>query len=385
MDTPRAPSRPDAGGFGIRFSPRQNRIVTACVTCVLILAALVSLQRMFGALVGFLGRYSNVLMPPVVSIILAMIAKPVYNVMEKLARGRRIPAVAATTLLVFVPVVAFLWFCGSLLVTQGLRFVEALPELQRQLADYLSRRIPDVRLFLERYGLSSLLDGVNLRETLPSILLPAGGTAVSIGTYAVGAVTRLLGWAVLPIYTAFFLATRPLGGEDVRRLLVFATPRTRDNAAFLVDQFLGIVVTFFRGQVVIVVIQGLLYGLGFQLSGLSYGFFIGFLLGLLNIVPYLGNIVGLAVTLPLALFGPGGSPVVFWCVVAVFAAVHTLDTYFITPRVMHSQTGLNSFVVIFSLFFWGSVIGGPLGMILAIPLSAFLVVIWRLLERELLG
>lgn len=380
-----APLSPTPGGLGLRFSPRQSRIITACVTCVLLLAALISLQRMFGALVGFLGRYSNVLMPPVVSIILAMIAKPVYNLMERLSRGRRLPAVVATTLLVFVPVVAFLWFCGSLLVSQGLRFIEALPDLQRQLADYLARRIPDVKLFLERNGLSSLLDGVNLRETLPGLLLPAGGTAVSIGTYAVGAVTRLLGWAVLPIYTAFFLATRPLGGEDVRRLLVFASPRAQENAAFLVDQFLGIVVTFFRGQVVIVVIQGLLYGLGFQISGLSYGFFIGFLLGLLNIVPYLGNIVGLAVTLPLALFGPGGSPTVFWCVVAVFVAVHTLDTYFITPRVMRSQTGLNSFVVIFSLFFWGSVIGGPLGMILAIPLSAFLVVIWRLLEREWLG
>ena len=85
----------DSGGFGIRFSERQNRIVTACVTCVLILAALVSLERMFGALLGFLGRYSNVLMPPVVGIILAMIAKPVYNVMERLFGGRRIPAVAA--------------------------------------------------------------------------------------------------------------------------------------------------------------------------------------------------------------------------------------------------------------------------------------------------
>ena len=379
------PSSPPPGGFGIRFSERQNRIVTACVTCVLILAALVSLERMFGALIGFIGRYSNVLLPPVVGIILAMIAKPIYNAMERLCGGRRIPAVAATTLLVFIPVIAFLWFCGSMLVTQGIRFIEALPDLHRQLADYLSRRIPDVRGFLERNGLSTMLDGINLKEYLPKVLLPAGGTAMSIGTYAVGAVTRLLGWAVLPIYTAFFLATRPLGGEDIRKLLVFSTPKTRENAAFLVDQFLEIVVTFFRGQVVIVVIQGILYGIGFQISGLSYGFFIGFILGLLNIVPYLGNIVGLTVTLPLALFGPGGSPVVFWCVVAVFVAVHTLDTYFITPRVMRSQTGLNSFVVIFSLFFWGSVIGGPLGMILAIPLSAFIVVIWRLLERELLG
>ena len=385
-------SNPNSGGIGIRFSERQNRIITASATCVLILGALISLQWMFGELFKFLGHHSTVLLPPVVGIVLAMIAKPIYNFMETLFRGRRMPAVAATTLVVFVPVVAFLWIGGAKLVEQGIKFLEAAPDLSCQAVTYLTEKIPAVKEFLERYKLDSALRSFDIGDLINQLFsvgasgaAEAAGKAINIGTRIVGSTVRLLSWIVLPVYTAFFLATRPLGGEDVRKLLVFTSPRIRDNAAFLVDQFLGIVVTFFRGQFVIVIVQGILYGIGFQFSGLSYGFFIGFVLGLLNIVPYLGNIIGLGVTLPLAMFGEGGSLVRLLCVLGVFIAVHTLDTYFITPRIMGSRTGLNSFVVIFSIFFWGSVIGGVLGMILAVPLSAFIVVFWRLLLRDYLG
>ena len=367
--------------LGLHFSERQNLIVTTSATWVMLLVGLVALGRFFSVLIAFVGRHSTVLLPPVVGIVLAMIAKPIYNFMEALFRGRRIPAVAATTLVVFVPVIAFLWIGGAKLVEQGIRFIEAAPGLYDQATTYLVDKMPAVKKFLERYNLLSTIRSYNLGDLIPQ-LLPAAGGAIDIGTRIVGTTVRLLSWIVLPVYTAFFLATRPLGGEDVRKLLVFASPRTRDNAAFLVDQFLGIVVSFFRGQFVIVVIQGILYGIGFQLSGLPYGFFIGFVLGLLNLVPYLGNILGLGVTLPLAMFGEGGSLVRLLSVLGVFIAVHTLDTYFITPRIMGSRTGLNSFVVIFSIFFWGSVIGGVLGMILAVPLSAFIVVFWRLLVRD---
>ena len=382
----------DSGGIGIRFSERQNRIVTVSATWVMLLIGFVALGRFLSVLIAFVGRHSTVLLPPVVGIILAMIAKPIYTFMETLFRGRRIPAVAATTLVVFVPVVAFLWIGGAKLVEQGIKFIEAAPKLCNDVMDYLTKKIPAAKEFLEHYNLDSAIRAYDPGEIIKQLFsagasgaAEAAGKAIDIGTRIVGATVRLLSWIVLPVYTAFFLATRPLGGEDVRKLLVFASPRTRENAAFLVDQFLGIVVSFFRGQFVIVIIQGILYGIGFQFSGLPYGFFIGFVLGLLNIVPYLGNILGLGVTLPLAMFGEGGSLVRLLSVLGVFIAVHTLDTYFITPRVMGSRTGLNSFVVIFSIFFWGSVIGGVLGMILAVPLSAFIVVIWRLLEREILG
>ena len=239
-------SEPSDSFFGLHFSERQNRIVTASVTWVLLLVGVVALGRFLGAVRDFIGHHSNVLLPPVIGIILAMIVKPVYNVVERLFRGRRLPAVAVTTIIVFIPVVAFLWFCGDLLVSQGLRFLDAAPDLYRQAAGYIARKTPAATALIDRFGLAFLLNGDRLEELmktyLPKVLAPAGDTAVSIGSYLVGKTVALLGWIVLPVYTAFFLATRPLGGKDVEKLLVFTTPRTRGNVAYLVDQFLDIVV-----------------------------------------------------------------------------------------------------------------------------------------------
>ena len=132
--------------------------------------------------------------------------------------------------------------------------------------------------------------------------------------------------------------------------------------------------------------MGILFGLGFQLvAGLPYGMLLGLLLGLMNIVPYLGNIVGMPVIGALALFGDGGGGGKLGTVALIFLVVQSLDAYFITPRIIGNRTGLNAFVVIFSLFFWSSVIGGALGMVLAIPLSAFIAVFWQLLVREYLA
>jgi predicted PurR-regulated permease PerM len=104
-------------------------------------------------------------------------------------------------------------------------------------------------------------------------------------------------------------------------------------------------------------------------------------LGILNIVPYLGNILGGIIIIPMALCSAEGW-VLLVKLIVVFCSVQTLDSYFITPRVMKNRTGLNTFVIIFSLFFWSNVIGGALGMLLAIPLSAFIAVFWRLLKKE---
>jgi predicted PurR-regulated permease PerM len=62
--------------------------------------------------------------------------------------------------------------------------------------------------------------------------------------------------------------------------------------------------------------------------------------------------------------------------------VQSLDSYFITPRIMGRRTGLHPVTIIFSLLFWSVVLGGFLGLLLGIPLSAFVVVLGRLLRSK---
>ena len=69
-------------------------------------------------------------------------------------------------------------------------------------------------------------------------------------------------------------------------------------------------------------------------------------------------------------------------VLAVWLAGQLLDGYFITPKIQGGRTGLGYAGVIFSFFLWSTLLGPLLGMLLAIPLSAFCVVLWRALKSK---
>ncbi|MDD4175389.1 MAG: AI-2E family transporter, partial [Kiritimatiellae bacterium] len=247
---------------------------------------------------------------------------------------------------------------------------------------------PDLQAFLTKYGLeekiplladphafiASLAEQISFNDV--------GGKALSVGMGAIRYVASLVGWLVVPVYLIYFLTAQPFSGRNAETFLPFLKPATRRDVTYLIDEFFTIIVAFFRGQLTIAFIQGLLLGTGFWLVGLPYGFLIGLTLGCFNLVPYLGNIIGLAVTLPMAFFGEGGSLVRLVLVLAVFCAVQVLDGYFITPRIQGKKTGLSDPAIIFSLLFWGVVFRGLLGVLLAIPLSAFIVVVWRLLKNK---
>ncbi len=62
--------------------------------------------------------------------------------------------------------------------------------------------------------------------------------------------------------------------------------------------------------------------------------------------------------------------------------VQLIEGYVLTPKIMGNRTGLHFMAIIVAVFFWGVALGGILGMILAIPLTAFLVSFWRLAKEK---
>jgi len=66
----------------------------------------------------------------------------------------------------------------------------------------------------------------------------------------------------------------------------------------------------------------------------------------------------------------------------VKVVVQAIEAWLLTPRIMGHRTGLHPVVIIVAIFFWGTALGGVLGMVLAVPLTAFFVTTWRLLKRK---
>jgi len=193
-------------------------------------------------------------------------------------------------------------------------------------------------------------------------------------------VQSVAAWLMVPVYMIIYLASRPLEGRDFAKMMVGLTERTRDNVRFLIDEFIRIVVAYFRGQVLVALIEGPLFGLGFQyVAGIPNGLLLGCAVGLVNIAPYMGTVFVMPIVCLVA-YANGGAMTVLLAI-AVWAAVGLSD-FFISPRISGNRTGLGVFAVIFSILFWGSVMGGLFGVFLAVPLTAFLTVFGKLLVRE---
>ena len=193
--------------------------------------------------------------------------------------------------------------------------------------------------------------------------------------------------AVIPIYLFYFLSSNRNFFDDLDQELSFLSDSLRQDLVFLIREFVGILVAFFRGQLLIGMLMGVGYAIGFSLSGLKFGITLGLLFGLLNVVPYLGSIVGIVTTLLVAYLQPAGiAETGQWSILVgcglSFAVVQLIESYYLTPKIMGQQTGLHPVVVMVSIFFWGTALGGILGMIFGIPLTAFFIIAWRLLCRK---
>ena len=133
--------------------------------------------------------------------------------------------------------------------------------------------------------------------------------------------------------------------------------------------------------------MGVGYAIGFSIAGLKFGIALGLFFGVLNIIPYLGTILGVVSVFTVSYLQTGGVldsgqwNVVLGCGLT-FLVVQLLESYWLSPRVMGDRTGLHPVVIIASVFFWGTAFQGVLGMILGIPLTAFLIVFWRLLRKK---
>ena len=370
--------------MNIDLSPRQSATVGVAIT---VLSAGVILLVVFGLFLlfaRFVAVFSSVFLPLFVAVILALVMRPVQQVFQERMRLPTAASVAAVFIAVLAPLAMFLWFFGALAVSQLTELARKLPELTSQAQAFVATQWPQVEKLWDQYGMAGRVQKFLSQEadSIVNAVRSMTRSAFSAGASAFRSVAAALSWFVLPVYLTFFLMTPPFPRKDWVELLPFLKEDTRKDVVYLVREFINIIVSFFRGQLIVALGQGLLFAVGFALVGLQHGFIIGLLLGFLNIIPYLGSMLGLAIALPLAFFQADGGLARLGLVMAVFVVVQLIEGYYLTPKVMGERTGLHPLMIIVALFFWGTAFDGIAGMILAIPLTAFLVVFWRLVKAK---
>lgn len=228
------------------------------------------------------------------------------------------------------------------------------------------------------YAFSLVDDSLQwLEQKLPTIA-SASGTFLqkSIGG-VFGVLGFLLSLILVPVFLFFFLLESPKIAEHWSRYIPLRSSPLKEEIVSLFNEINNYLIHFFRGQLLVSLIDGILVGVSlFLFLHLDFSFLIGLMVGILGLIPYFGMVICFipAVLIALAQYGDLWHPVL---VLIIFTAANNIDGIFISPKVIGNSVGLHPMTIIISVFAWTLVLGGLLGALLAVPLTATLKVLLR--------
>ena len=314
---------------------------------------------------------SPILTPFVLAALLGWLGDPLVDRIQRAGSSRNTAVMLVFTVMAAIMLLGLLLLL-PLLQRQVVTLVSSLPNYRDWIVDTLLPWI-EARTGLQLVG---WLDPMRMIELARAHWEQAGGAASTMLGYLSRSGFALLGWVanlvLLPVLTFFFLRDWDLFIERIAALV------PRDHAATtsrLARESSAVLGGFLRGQLLVMLILGVLYGVGLFAVGLDLGILIGIIGGLLTFVPYLG---------PTAVILLGGiaSMVQFgdWQhllgVVAVWGIGQVIESYWLTPKLVGDRIGLHPMAVIFAVFAGGALFGF-LGLFLALPVAAVANVLLR--------
>jgi predicted PurR-regulated permease PerM len=352
------------------FGAVERRLFRATAVLFAIVALVLLIAIVVWALAGTLSYFYKLVLPLSVAGILALVLYPVVDFLEARLKLHRAIA-SALILLAFMALIAgaVVMFVPTLIRQLGY-VSDIAPGLLLSWQDYLSVRFPGTFK-----AVMANVEESSLKDIVPDMERPG----VALKSYA----GVMAGLGFVPLFLYFALVSGGHLRRQTESFLAVFSAATKSNVLYAIDVFTRQVTGFFQGQLVIAVIMGAMFAAGFTAIGLKGGILIGLVLGLLNIVPFLGTLVGLLIVLPMAYFQPGGSLHLLMLSLLVFTVVQLVESWLLTPKIMANRSGLHPALVVISVFFWGTALGGIIGMILAVPLTAFLVAVWAQAKASL--
>ena len=329
---------------------------------------------LLGALGALLYWLRPVLMPFAVAALFAYLFDPLVDRLER--RLGRSWAVSLVFTLASIVLVAAVLLLVPFIEHQIGNFLGQLPVWVAWLQTHA---LPWVQ---ERFGVTpELLDTRSIFDALQKHWKEAGGLAASV----IGQVSRsgmaLVGWGLnlvmIPVVGFYLLRDWDVLVARVHELIPRSVEPVVSRLARESDEVLG---AFLRGQLSVMIVLGLFYGVALWLVGINVGPLIGMIAGLISFVPYLGAIAGVLMGVIAALVQYQDWTHVM-LVLGVFVVGQTLEGYVLVPRLVGDRIGLHPVAVIFAILAGGELFGF-LGVLLALPVAAVVMVVLRWLHER---
>lgn len=387
-------------------------------------------------LTGFVLSYLQpVLVPLAVAGIIAYLLDPIVSWLERRGwkHGRAMIAVYIA-FLVLVVVLAYAVLVPTF--GQAQEIYEKRGTIQEQVTHLVQKGFSSTKNYFstgvaEKY----YTQGVEwISKEGPEIASQIGQEIWSRLRGAFGFFGYLLGMLLVPIYLFYFLREGHKISETWSDYIPLKASAFKDEVVGTLTEINGYLISFFRGQMVVSIIDGALVALALSLLGLPYALLIGVFLAILGLIPYIGNVLVMIPALLIAIAHFGASewgtvvgdeePVVgevvmvevmdgkkkatdeltvteisedgsqvkvllhawnwlphVWAypliVLAIFVILQQVNGLVTAPKIVGDSVGLHPLTVIFSVLFWSLLLGGLLGALLAVPLTAAIKVLFR--------
>ncbi|UPK31313.1 AI-2E family transporter (plasmid) [Bradyrhizobium sp. 195] len=358
-------------------------LLSAVATAVL--AAMIVMVLYFGR---------EIIIPVALAILLSFVLAPLVVLLQRLSIPRGL-AVVSVVIIAF----AFIFAMGSLLATQLAQLAGDLPRYQSTISEKIqsfrdttagrgtleraSGMLKDLSKELDKpkEGASALAPGTGAKGAMPKplpveVLQPDPGALESLQSLISPLLHPLATTGIIVIFVIFILLQR----EDLRnRLIRLAGSQDLHRTTAALDDAARRLSRLFLTQLLLNGSFGIVIGTGLWLIGIPSAILWGILAAVLRFVPYIGAVIAAAFPLVLAVAVDPTWSMLLWTV-ALFIVVEPIVGHVVEPMVYGHSTGLSPVAVVASATFW-TALWGPIGLVLATPLTVCLVVLGRHVER----
>ncbi|MDX9747359.1 MAG: AI-2E family transporter [Paludibacter sp.] len=310
-------------------------------------------------LISMLYIGQGLLLPLIFGTVIAILLHPMVCFFER-RKINRIIAILITLLLSVIVIAAIALFMYSQLSL----FSKSWPLIIEKFTNLANQAIQWLPGFLD---ISDVKVNAWIAETKTE-LLDNSSSAIGQTLLSVGSSMVII--FLIPVYVFLILYYKPLLIDFIHRL--FNAGR-QNQVTVIISQTKSVVQRYLVGLVIEVVLVAILNSAGLLILGIDYAILIGILGALLNLIPYIGGLIAVAMPMMIAL-ATKDSPWFVLYVIGVYYTVQLIDNNYIVPKIVASKVRINALVSIVVVLAGGA-LWGISGMFLSIPLTAIIKVI----------
>ena len=314
-----------------------------------------------------------VVLPFVGAFFIAYLFSPLVDVLVKIKLPRWL-AISIVFVGIGVGLTVVLWFLVPLVWKQLMYARDSIPAgihwINATFLPWVSHTFNVVPMEIDTEQISkTVMDYIQTNYSADSIQTMALRLAQSgLNFIQIGGVVILI-----PIISFYFLLDWERMLQSLRRLI----PRPYEASTLtIVRECHSVLGAFVKGQFLVMLLLGIVYAVGLQLIGLEVGLIIGMIAGLASIIPYLGFGVGIIAAVIASLFQFGLDWMQLLLVGIVFLIGQMVEGYILQPFLLGDKIGLSPVAVVFAVLA-GAQLGGFLGMLIALPVAAVIVVLLK--------